>query len=159
MLWINLEGQNREATGKFEAKPLKHLSWRGLIRPIFQQIQHINCSCGQREFPSPDALIRHIERSHPEDKDSVRFSVRTTGSIKFSFLNSDTVKRKIWRRNIFKRILFKCGKKFECLTQGVFVSGSLIKVYSNDMVVCDACDKYQNSTWLFLDQITLIFLR
>ena len=46
-----------ESSGKFAPKPLEDLSWRGLIERVFQQLQHANCSCGQRDFPSLDALV------------------------------------------------------------------------------------------------------
>ena len=132
-----------ELTGKFAAKPLADLSWRGLIRRIFQQLHYVKCSCGQKEFPSPDALIRHIERSHPNDKDSVRFCVRTTSDQSSSHSSIVThLKEKYGKGTSSKEFCPKCGEKFECLTQGVFESGSAIMVYSNDMVVCDNCDKY-----------------
>ena len=67
-----------ESSGKFVLKLLKDLSWRGLIRRVFQHLQHVNCPCGKKNFPSPDALIGHIERTHPEDADSVTFCTHTT---------------------------------------------------------------------------------
>ena len=37
----------------------------------------------------------------------------------------------------------ECGKQFECLTEDVYENGGALMVYSNDMVVCDDCDKYE----------------
>ena len=67
-----------ESSGKFASKPLKDLSYRGLIRRVFQHLQHVNCPRGQSDSPSPDALMHRIERSHHKDKDSVTFCTRTT---------------------------------------------------------------------------------
>ena len=67
-----------ESSGQFASKPLEDLSWHGLIRRVFQHLQHVNCSRGQRDFPSPDALIHYIERTHPKNKDSFTFCARTT---------------------------------------------------------------------------------
>ena len=90
-----------ESSGKFASKPLEDLSWRGLIRRVFQHLQHVNCSCGQRDFRSLDALIRHIERSHPKDMDSVTFCTRTTlDRSTSSHCSIVTVTKKIWQRNI-----------------------------------------------------------
>ena len=75
------------------------LSWRGLIRRVFQQLQHVNCSRGQRDFRSQDALIRHIERSHPKDMDSVTFCTRTTlDRSTSSHCSIVTVTKKIWKK-------------------------------------------------------------
>ena len=120
-----------ELSGKFAAKPLEDLSWRGLIGRIFQQLSHVNCSCGQREFPSPDALIHHIERSHPKDKDSVKFCVHTTLDQSRSHSSIVTeLKEKYGEGTFSKEFCPKCGKKFECSTQGVFENGGAIMVYS-----------------------------
>ena len=51
------------------------------MRQVFQHLQHVNCLCGQRDFPSPDASITHIQRSQPKDKDSVTFCAHHFGSI------------------------------------------------------------------------------
>ena len=37
----------------------------------------------------------------------------------------------------------KCGEKFWCLTKGVYENGGAIMVYSDDMSVCDDCEKYE----------------
>ena len=74
------EGRNREGASHQRSFRQTHLkmSCRGLIRRVFQHLQHVNCSRGQSDFPSPEVLIHHIERSHPKDKDSVTFCTRTT---------------------------------------------------------------------------------
>ena len=102
-----------ESSGKFASTPLEDLSWRGLIRRVFQHLQHVNCSRGQRNFPSPDALIPHIERSLSKDKDSVTFSARTTLDRSTSLLCSvvTRVKKKILQRNTLQRILPKLREK------------------------------------------------
>ena len=71
-----------ESSAKFVSKPLEDLTWRGSLRRVFQHLQHVNCSCDQRDFPSPDASIRHIERSHPKGKDSVTYCALTTLDLK-----------------------------------------------------------------------------
>ena len=120
-----------ELSGKFAAKPLEDLSWHGLIARIFQQLSHVNCSRGQREFPSPDALIRHTERSHPKDKDSVKFSVHTTLDQSSSHSSIVTeLKEKYGEGTFSKEFCPEYRKKFECLTQGVFENGGAIMVYS-----------------------------
>ena len=65
-----------KSSGKFASKPLEDLSWRGLIKRVFEHIKYVNCPCGKKNFPSPDALIRHIERIHTED--SVTFAADIT---------------------------------------------------------------------------------
>ena len=44
---------------------------------------------------------------------------------------------------VAKEFCPKCGKQFECLTEGVYENGGALMVYSNDMVVCDDWDKYE----------------
>ena len=102
-----------KSSGKFASTPLEDLSWRGLIRRVFQPLQHVNCSRGQKNFPSPDALIPHIERSLSKDKDSVTFSARTTLDRSTSLHCSvvTRVKKKILQRNTLQRILPKLRKK------------------------------------------------
>ena len=38
-----------ESSGTFASNPLEDLSWRGLIKRVFLQLQHNNCSCDQRK--------------------------------------------------------------------------------------------------------------
>ena len=115
MLLITLQGRKRgrgESSEKFSSNPLKDLSCRGLIRRVFQHLQHVNCSRGQRDFPSPEALIHHIERSHPKDKDSVTFCTRTTlHRATSSHCSVVTVKKNIWQRNILRKIFPKLWEK------------------------------------------------
>ena len=33
----------------------------------------------------------------------------------------------------------RCGRKFECYTQGVFKSGGALQVYANDSIFCNSC--------------------
>ena len=58
MLLVTLEGRIWEGAGNKGSLRQIHLkmSWRGLIKRVFQLLQHVICSCGQRDFPSPDAL-------------------------------------------------------------------------------------------------------
>ena len=115
VLLITLQGRKRgrgESSEKFSSNPLKDLSCRGLIRRVFQHLQHVNCSRGQRDFPSPEALIHHIERSHPKDKDSVTFCTRTTlHRATSSHCSVVTVKKNIWQRNILRKIFPKLWEK------------------------------------------------
>ena len=70
-----------KSSGKFASKPLEDLSWRGLIKRVFEHIKYVNCPCGKKNFPSPDALIRHIERIHTKDMDSVVFAAELKSHI------------------------------------------------------------------------------
>ena len=133
-----------ESSGKFASKPLEDLSWRGLIKRVFEHLQHVNCPCGKKNFPSPDALIRHIERTHPEDADSVTFCAHTTLDRSTSPHRSvvTELKRKYGEGKVSKEFCPNCGRKFQCQTQGVFENGGAIQVYSDDTVCCDDCAKY-----------------
>ena len=94
--------------------------------------------------PSPEALIHHIERFHPKDKDSVTFCARTTLDRSTSSHCSlvTELKRKYGEGTSSKEFCPNCGRKFQCLTQGVFENGGAIMVYSKEMVFFDECDKY-----------------
>ena len=132
-----------ESSEKFSSNPLEDLSWRGLIRRFFQHLQHVNCSRGQRDFPSPDALIHHIKRSHPKDRDSVTFCARTTLDRSTSSHCSvvTELKRTYGEGRSSKEFCPNCRRKFQRLTQGVFENGAIL-VYSSEMVFFDECDKY-----------------
>ena len=134
-----------ESSGKFASKSLQARSWRGVLIEDFKLIEVVNCSCGQREFPSAAALIRHIERSHYEDKDTITFSKHTTLDRPTNSHRSveSELKRKYGVGRVSKEFCPKCGKQFECLTKGVYENAGAIMVYSNDMFVCDDCEKYE----------------
>ena len=128
------------SSGKFVSKSLQDLSWRGFLKRIFKCIKLVECPCAQRNFPSVDALIRHIERSHPEDKDSITFHVSATVDQSTSSHDlGDTLERKYGKGTVSKE-LCQCGKRFECYSDGVFTSGSAVMVYSDGMVHCDNCE-------------------
>ena len=98
-----------------------------------------------KKFPSMVALIRHIERSHYVEKDTITFSKHTTLDRPTSSHRSvgTELKRKYGVGQMLEEICPKCGKKFQCLTKGVYKNGGAIMVYSNDMSVCDDCEKYE----------------
>ena len=100
-------------------------------------------------IPSPDALIRHIERSHLKDQDSVNFCVRTTLDRATSSHSSivTELKRKYCEGTSSKEFCPNCGRKFQCLTQGVFENGGAVMVYCNDMVSFDKCLDFCFSCW------------
>ena len=137
-----------ESSGKFASNPLEDLSWPGLIKRVFLQLQH-NCSCDQRESLLQMLLIRHIERSHLKDKDSVTFCVRTTLNRATSLHSSivTQLKKKYGEGTSSKEFCPNCGTKFQCLTQGVFENGGALMVYSNDMVSFDKCLDFCFSCW------------
>ena len=60
------------------------------------------------------SLIRHIERSHPEDKDSVTFCERTTLDQSTSSHRSvvTEVKGTYGEGTVSKEVCRKCGKEF-----------------------------------------------
>ena len=130
-----------ESSEEFSSNPLEDLSWRGLIRRFFQ---HVNCSRGQRDFPSPDALIHHIKRFHRNDRDSVTFCARTTLDRSTSSHCSvvTELKRTYGEVRSSKEFCPNCRRKFQRLTQGVFENGGAILVYFSEMVFFDECDKY-----------------
>ena len=52
------------------------------------------------------------------------------------------LKRKYGEGTSCKEFCPNCEREFHCLPQGIFENGGAIMVYSNDMVFCDECDKY-----------------
>ena len=144
-----MKQERGESSGKFASKSLQARSWRGVLKEGFRLIQVVDCPCGQREFPSAAALIRRVERSHSEDKDSITFSAHTHTTLDRPTNSSShfSVGTLLYRtysvRTVAKEFCPKCGKLFECLTEDVYENGGALMVYSNDMVVCDDCDKYE----------------
>ena len=53
------------------------------------------------------------------------------------------LKRRYGVRQMSEEICPTCGKKFLCLKKGVYENGGEIMVYSDDMSVCDDCEKYE----------------
>ena len=49
------------------------------------------------------------------------------------------LKQKYGEGKITEEICPRCGRKFECYTQGEFKSGGALQVYSNDSVFCNSC--------------------
>ena len=49
------------------------------------------------------------------------------------------LKQKYGERKIAGEICPRCGRKFECYTQGVFKGGGALQVYANDSVFCNSC--------------------
>ena len=49
------------------------------------------------------------------------------------------LKQKYGEGKITEEICPRCGRQFECYTQGVFKSGGALQVYANDSVFCNSC--------------------
>ena len=140
-----MEQGRGESSRKFASKSLQARCWRGELKEGFKLIDVVDCPCGQRKFPSTAALIRHIERSHNEEKDTITFSKHTTLDRPTSLHRSvgAELKRKYGVGKMSEEICPKCRKKFQCLTKGVYENRGAIMVYSDDMSVCDDCEKYE----------------
>ena len=49
------------------------------------------------------------------------------------------LKQRYGEGKITEEICPRCGRQFECYTQGVFKSGGALQVYANDSVFCNSC--------------------
>ena len=49
------------------------------------------------------------------------------------------LKQKYGEGKITEEICPRCGRQFECYTQGAFKSGGALQVYANDSVFCNSC--------------------
>ena len=134
-----------KSSGKFASMSFQARSWRGVLKEGFKLVDVVDCLCGQREIPSAAALIRHIEKSHYEEKDTITFSKHTTLDRPTSSHRSvgTQLKRRDGVGQMSEEICPKCGETFWCLTKGVYENGGAIMVYSDDMSVCDNCEKYE----------------
>ena len=51
------------------------------------------------------------------------------------------LKQNYGEEKITEVICPKCGRKFECHSQGIFESGGVLQYYSDDSVLCNSCLK------------------
>ena len=52
---------------------------------------------------------------------------------------AEELKQKHGQGKITEAICLKCGRKFQCYSQGVFESGGALQYYSDDSVFCNSC--------------------
>ena len=52
---------------------------------------------------------------------------------------AEELKQKYGQGKITEAICPKCGRKFQCYSQGVFESGGALQYYSDDSVFCNSC--------------------